>query len=107
MDRGAFSARRSQTEPQSGRGIPMPYASEENLTDLALKQWEACHSPRLRQIMQSLVKHLHCVVRDVDLTQEEWLMAGDWLAKTGKLSSEKRQEFILLSDVLGISMLVD
>jgi len=85
----------------------MPYATEENLTDLALKQWEACHSPRLRQIMQSLVKHLHGFARDVDLKQDEWLMAVDWLARTGKLSSEKRQEFILLSDVLGISMLVD
>ena len=85
----------------------MPYATEENLTDLALKQWEACHSPRLRQIMQSLVKHLHGFVRDVDLKQDEWLMAVDWLARTGKLCSDKRQEFILLSDVLGISMLVD
>ena len=85
----------------------MPYATEENLTQLALTQWEACHSPRLRQIMQSLVKHLHGFVRDVDLQQDEWLMAADWLARTGKLSSEKRQEFILLSDVLGISMLVD
>ena len=85
----------------------MPYATEENLTDLALKQWEACHSPRLRQIMQSLVKHLHGFVRDVDLKQDEWLMAVDWLARTGKLCTDKRQEFILLSDVLGISMLVD
>lgn len=85
----------------------MPYATEENLTDLALKQWEACHSPRLRQIMQSLVKHLHGFVRDVDLRQDEWLTAVEWLAKTGQISSEKRQEFILLSDVLGISMLVD
>ena len=85
----------------------MPYATEENLTDLALKQWEACHSPRLRQIMKSLVEHLHGFVRNVDLKQDEWLLAVDWLARTGKLCSEKRQEFILLSDVLGISMLVD
>ena len=85
----------------------MPYATEENLTELALKQWEACHSPRLRQIMKSLVKHLHGFARDVDLKQDEWLMAVNWLAQTGKISSEKRQEFILLSDVLGISMLVD
>jgi hydroxyquinol 1,2-dioxygenase len=85
----------------------MPFATEENLTELALKQWEACHSPRLRQIMQSLVKHLHGFARDVELKQDEWLMAVEWLAKTGKLSSEKRQEFILISDVLGISMLVD
>jgi hydroxyquinol 1,2-dioxygenase len=85
----------------------MPYATEQNLTDLALKQWEACHSPRLQQIMQSLVKHLHGFVREVDLKQDEWLMAVNWLAKTGQISSEKRQEFILMSDVLGISMLVD
>lgn len=85
----------------------MPYATEENLTDLALKQWEACHSPRLRQIMQSLVKHLHEFAREVELTQDEWLMAVDWLAQTGKMCSDKRQEFILLSDVMGLSMLVD
>ena len=85
----------------------MQYATEENLTDLALKRWEACRSPRLRQIMQSLVKHLHGFVREVDLTEDEWLTAANWLAKTGQLSSEKRHEFILLSDVLGISMLVD
>ncbi len=85
----------------------MAYATEENLTELATKQWAACHSPRLRQIMQSLVKHLHGFARDVELKQDEWLMAVDWLAKTGKLCTDKRQEFILLSDVLGLSMLVD
>ncbi|HVA95800.1 MAG TPA: dioxygenase [Candidatus Dormibacteraeota bacterium] len=85
----------------------MPYATEKNLTDLALKQWEACNSPRLRQIMQSMVKHLHGFVRETDVTQEEWLAAVDWLARTGKLCTDKRQEFILFSDVLGISMLVD
>ena len=85
----------------------MQYATEENLTDLALKRWEACHSTRLREIMQSLVKHLHGFVREVDLKEGEWLAAVNWLAKTGQLSSEKRHEFILLSDVLGVSMLVD
>jgi hydroxyquinol 1,2-dioxygenase len=85
----------------------MQYATEENLTDLALKRWEACHSLRLRQIMQSLVKHLHGFVREVDLQGDEWLTAMNWLAKTGQLSTEKRNEFILVSDVLGISMLVD
>ncbi len=85
----------------------MPYATEGNLTELALKQWQACHSPRLREIMQSLVKHLHGFVREVNLTEAEWLQSVDWLTRTGKMSSEKRQEFILFSDVLGISMLVD
>jgi hydroxyquinol 1,2-dioxygenase len=82
----------------------MPYATEENLTDLAVERWKACHSERLRTIMQSLVKHMHGIVRGVELTREEWLFAANWLAKTGQLSNEKRQEFILLSDVLGISI---
>jgi len=85
----------------------MRYATEENLTDLAVERWEACHSPRLRAIMQSLVKHLHGFVREVELTREEWLFAANWLAKTGQISTGKRHEFILISDVLGISMLVD
>ena len=85
----------------------MPYATEENLTDLALKQWEACRSPRLRQIMQSLIKHMHGFVREVDLKEDEWLAAMIWLARTGKMSTDKRNEFILFSDVLGVSMLVD
>src|SRR5258708_19345748 len=85
----------------------MQYATEKNLTDLALKRWEACHSPRLREIMQSLVKHLHEFVREVDLKEDEWFTGMNWLAKTGQLSSDKRHEFILLSDVLGVSMLVD
>src|SRR5580693_3881603 len=70
-------------------GNPMPYATEENLTDLALKQWEACHSPRLREIMESLVKHLHGFVREVDLKEEEWLMAVNCLVQTEKTSTEK------------------
>jgi hydroxyquinol 1,2-dioxygenase len=85
----------------------MQFATEENLTDLAVERWKACHSERLRTIMQSLVKHIHGFVREVELTREEWLFAANWLAKTGQLSNEKRQEFILLSDVLGVSMLVD
>jgi hydroxyquinol 1,2-dioxygenase len=85
----------------------MQCATEENLTELAVKRWEACHSPRLREIMQSLVKNLHGFVREVDLQEDEWLTAVNWLAKTGQLSTGKRHEFILLSDVLGISMLVD
>jgi hydroxyquinol 1,2-dioxygenase len=105
MDSGAPAARRSRTRKWKEHG--MPYATEENLTDLALQQWEACHSPRFRQIMQSLVEHLHGFVREVELSEEEWLTAVNWLAKTGKQCSEKRHEFILFSDVLGISMLVD
>jgi hydroxyquinol 1,2-dioxygenase len=85
----------------------MPYVTEANLTDVALERWKDIPDPRLRQIMQSLIKHLHAFVRDIEPTQAEWATAIDWLTRTGKLSSDKRQEFILASDVLGVSMLVD
>lgn len=85
----------------------MPYVTEDNLTDVALERWKDIPDPRLRQIMQSLIKHLHGFVRDIEPTQAEWAVAIDWLTRTGKLCSEKRQEFILTSDVLGVSMLVD
>lgn len=64
-------------------------------------------SPRLKTIMASLVKHLHAFAKDVELTQEEWALAIDFLTRTGHMSNDTRQEFILLSDVLGFSMLVD
>ncbi len=85
----------------------MPYVTEDNLTDVALERWKDIPDPRLRQIMQSLIKHLHGFVRDIEPTEAEWATAIDWLTRTGKLCSQKRQEFILTSDVLGVSMLVD
>ena len=85
----------------------MPYVTEDNLTDVALERWKDIPDSRLRQVMQSLIKHLHGFVRDIEPTQAEWAAAIDWLTRTGKLCSQKRQEFILTSDVLGVSMLVD
>jgi hydroxyquinol 1,2-dioxygenase len=63
--------------------------------------------PRLAEVMASLVKHLHAFVKEVGLTQDEWDAAIGFLTATGQLCSAERQEFILLSDVLGVSMLVD
>jgi hydroxyquinol 1,2-dioxygenase len=85
----------------------MPYVTEENLTDVALERWKDIPDARLRQIMQSLIRHLHGFVRDIEPTQQEWATAIDWLTRTGQICSQKRQEFILTSDVLGVSMLVD
>jgi catechol 1,2-dioxygenase len=62
---------------------------------------------RLKEIMASLVKHLHEFAKETELTQEEWDIGIDFLTKTGQICTEERQEFILLSDVLGFSMLVD
>lgn len=64
-------------------------------------------NPRLATVMASLVKHLHAFAKDVELTQEEWGVAIDFLTRTGQMCDENRQEFILLSDTLGVSMLVD
>lgn len=62
---------------------------------------------RLAEVMRSLVEHLHAFVKDVELTEEEWAVAIEFLTATGQICSEERQEYILLSDVLGVSMLVD
>ena len=64
-------------------------------------------SPRLREVMTLLIRHLHAFVRETALTQEEWRTGIDFLTRTGQLCSDSRQEFILLSDILGVSMLVD
>jgi len=85
----------------------MPFVTEANLTDIARERWNNIPDPRLRAIMTSLVKHIHAFVRDIEPTEAEWATAIDWLTRTGKMSSDKRQEFILFSDVLGVSMLVD
>ena len=85
----------------------MPYVTEANLTDIVLQRWKDIPDPRLRQIMQSLIMHLHGFVRESEPTQAEWAAAIDWLTRTGKMCSDKRQEFVLASDVMGVSMLVD
>src|SRR5579864_1475002 len=85
----------------------MPYVTEQNLTDVVLERWQAVPDPRLRQVMQSLIKHLHGFVRDVEPTGAEWYAAIDFLTRIGQTCDAKRQEFILFSDVTGISMLVD
>ena len=85
----------------------MRFVTEANLTDIARERWNNIPDPRLRAIMTSLVKHIHAFVRDIEPTEAEWASAIDWLTRTGKISSDKRQEFILFSDVLGVSMLVD
>jgi hydroxyquinol 1,2-dioxygenase len=85
----------------------MPYVTEHNLTDLAIERWGNIPDPRLRQVMMAAIKHLHAFVREVEPTPQEWFAAIDWLTRIGKMCDDKRQEFILASDVMGVSMLVD
>lgn len=80
---------------------------EHNITDSVIDRFANTPDPRLKSVITSLVKHLHDFVRDVDLSFDEWRAAIDFLTRTGQMCSSTRQEFILLSDTLGISMLVD
>jgi hydroxyquinol 1,2-dioxygenase len=80
--------------------------TEDNITDLAVERWATAKDPRLAELMTALVRHLHDFAREVRLTEGEWMAAIQWLNRAGQISSEKREEFILTSDVLGLSMLV-
>ncbi len=84
----------------------MQLVTEENITDLAVERWATATDPRLAELMTALVRHLHDFAREVRLTEAEWMAAMQWLTRTGQISDEKREEFILASDVLGLSMLV-
>ncbi|MBT2523816.1 intradiol ring-cleavage dioxygenase [Arthrobacter sp. ISL-28] len=78
---------------------------ERQLTDQVIASFDGCENPRLRTLMQSLVKHLHAFIREVRLTEAEWNSAIAFLTEAGHITDDKRQEFILLSDVLGASMM--
>jgi hydroxyquinol 1,2-dioxygenase len=81
--------------------------SEDDITAAVLARFAATPDPRLRQIMLGLIKHLHAFVKEVELTETEWFQAIEILTEAGKMCSDKRQEFILFSDTLGVSMVVD
>jgi hydroxyquinol 1,2-dioxygenase len=83
-----------------------PFA-ETQLTEAVLARLAGCKDERMKQVMASLIGHLHQFVRDVKLTEKEWSQGIEYLTATGKMCDEKRQEYVLLSDVLGVSMLVD
>ncbi len=80
---------------------------ETNITDEVLRRFAGCDDARLRTVLNALVRHLHDFAREVRLTEAEWVAAIGFLTRTGQLCDDKRQEFILLSDTLGLSTLVD
>ncbi|KAM0753952.1 Intradiol ring-cleavage dioxygenase [Meredithblackwellia eburnea MCA 4105] len=81
--------------------------SADSLTDNVIAINSLCENPRLKFVMERLVKHLHAFTKEVGLTTEEWMTAIEFLTKTGQTCSDIRQEFILLSDIFGLSALVD
>jgi len=80
---------------------------ENNITAAVLARLSGCRDERTQQISEALVRHLHAFVKEIEPTDAEWTRAIAFLTQTGQMCSETRQEFILLSDTLGVSMLVD
>ncbi|MEA2145442.1 MAG: hydroxyquinol 1,2-dioxygenase, partial [Solirubrobacteraceae bacterium] len=78
---------------------------EQAVTDEVLASFAEAASPRHQEVMESLVRHLHAFAREVRLTEDEWTAGVEFLTRCGQITTDRRQEFILLSDVLGLSML--
>src|SRR4051794_4898991 len=80
--------------------------ADEDLTQAVLASFAGAKNERFRELAESLVKHLHAFATEVQLTEDEWFAGIDFLTRVGHITDDKRQEFVLLSDVLGLSMLV-
>lgn len=79
--------------------------TEHNITAAVVERFADCADPRLKEVLSSLVEHLHAFVRETRLTEAEWMKGIEFLTAAGHITDAKRQEFILLSDTLGVSML--
>ncbi len=79
--------------------------TQDNITQAVIARFADTPDARLREIMTSLVQHLHAFARDVRLTEDEWFRGIEFLTRVGHITDDRRQEFILLSDTLGLSML--
>ena len=91
-------------QPSAQQLSPEQAAVEEGLVNTVIDSFKNTPDPRLKQLMQSLTTHLHNFLREVRLTEQEWNTAVEFLTAAGHITDDKRQEFVLLSDVLGASM---
>jgi hydroxyquinol 1,2-dioxygenase len=87
-----------------GTVSPEQEERESRLMERVVAAFDAAPETRLKELMQALTRHLHAFMREVRLTEEEWQRAIEFLTATGHITNDRRQEFILLSDVLGASM---
>ena len=92
------------THPESAAVSAEQSRREADLVREVVASFDAAPSDRFREVMTSLVEHLHAVIREVRLTEEEWNLAIEFLTAAGHITDDKRQEFVLLSDALGASM---
>ena len=79
---------------------------EKSITRAVIARMDDCDDPRFKRVMTALVTHLHDFIREVELTEAEWIQAIQFLTDVGQTCTPQRQEFILLSDTLGVSVLV-
>ena len=93
--------------PKTARADAQTASLEDEITQAAIERLQEGGEGRLQDIMISLTRHLHGFIRDVEPTEEEWMAAIQFLTRTGKKCDDQRQEFILLSDTLGATMLID
>lgn len=87
--------------------MTITYFTEANSVDCVLARMDGCKDTRFKEIMTAVIRHLHAVVKEVEPTVDEWATAIEFLTRTGQICNDRRQEFILMSDTLGVSMLVD
>src|SRR5271157_5453085 len=85
----------------------MKKLTPDNLTEEVIGRLANVPDPRLKEVLSSLIRHVHSFAREVRLTPREWMAAIQFLTDCGHITTEKRQEFILLSDTQGLSALVD
>ncbi len=88
-------------------GLPKAYFTEEDSADVVTSQNANAKDARLAEVMNAITRHLHAAIKEIEPSQDEWMKAIMFLTDTGHKCDDWRQEFILLSDVLGVSMLVD
>ncbi|MCX4642016.1 MULTISPECIES: intradiol ring-cleavage dioxygenase [unclassified Streptomyces] len=93
----------SVTETSSASGTEQA-RREAELTERVVRSFDNCVDPRLKELITTLVRHVHAFIQETRLTEAEWNKAIEFLTATGHITDDKRQEFILLSDVLGASM---
>jgi catechol 1,2-dioxygenase len=92
---------------QRDQDVAVQRTEPADITAAVLASFDGCPDPRLREVMQCLVRHLHAFATEVRLSEKEWETGIRVLTDTGRITDERRQEFILWSDALGLSMLVD
>jgi len=87
--------------------VEQGYFTEETSADVVISRNARATDARLAEVMSVIIRHLHAAVKEIEPTEEEWFKAIMFLTRTGQMCNDWRQEYILLSDTLGVSMLVD